>query len=82
MLQTIVHRSTRDLASWSERTLDFGVPDRATRPGMFVGIVSRAFVNEGGDLGDWVSAELPISPNDIGTTDVVVASEPFDGFAK
>ncbi len=52
MLQTIVHRSTRDLASWSERTLDFGVPDRTT------------------------------VPNDIGTTDVVVASEPFDGFAK
>ena len=198
MLQTIVHRSTGDLASWSERTLDFGVPDRTTRPGMFVAaknfdkgfalgvmeivgrpldpvsvlysndplhwgdptdvgaklvardgtwlsgtpnltwstppgsakpvvivtgrfaydsenrIVSRAIVNEEGGLGDWVSAELPISPNgdpgsdvlagysqtllmtrdgrrlvqattvpnDIGTTDVVVASEPFDGFAK
>lgn len=36
MLQTIVHRTTTDLETWSERQLDFGVADRLTRPGMFV----------------------------------------------
>lgn len=196
MLQTIVHRSTRDLLSWGERTVDFGVPDRTTRPGMFVAaknmdpgfavgvmeivglpldpvhllsshdalswgepsavghklvsadgtwlsgtpnlswtkalgfaqpvvivtgrfaydannhVVNRALVNTTGGRGAWTSIELPIAtngdpasdvlagysqtllltcdgrrlvqattvPNDIGTTDVIVASKPFGGF--
>ncbi len=196
MLQTIVHRSTRDLQTWSDRVLDFGVPDRTTRPGMFVAaknfeqdfavavmeivgrpldpvhilksgdaaawgdptdigeklvavdgtwlsgtpnlswsrplgfarpvvivtgrfaydrdghVVNRALVNQDAGRGEWISTELPIPtngepssevlagysqtllvtrdgrrlvqattvPNDIGTTDVVVASRPFDGF--
>jgi hypothetical protein len=196
MLQTIVHRSTRDLDSWSERTLDFGIADRTTRPGMFVAaknfeqdfalgvmeivgrpldpvhilnstdpafwgdpsqigdklvagdgtwlsgtpnltwsrplgfdqpavivtgrfaydrdgnVVNRALVNQDAGRGEWTSMELPIAtngdpssdvlagysqtllvtrdgrrlvqattvPNDIGTTDVVVASKPFRGF--
>lgn len=36
ILQAIVHRASRDLLAWGERVLDFGVPDRNTRPGMFV----------------------------------------------
>jgi hypothetical protein len=36
MLQVIVHRRTRDLRHWSDPVLDIGVPDRFTRPGMFV----------------------------------------------
>ena len=36
MLQTLVHRVTRDLTTWSEAELDFGVVDRSSRPGMFV----------------------------------------------
>jgi hypothetical protein len=36
MLQVLVHRTTRDLRRWSDPVLDFGVPDRRTRPGMFV----------------------------------------------
>jgi hypothetical protein len=36
MLQVLVHRTTRDLREWSGPVLDFGVPDRRTRPGMFV----------------------------------------------
>jgi hypothetical protein len=36
MLQTIVHRTSRDLVTWSDRVLDLGVGDRQTRPGMFV----------------------------------------------
>ncbi|HEX4402630.1 MAG TPA: hypothetical protein VHZ98_15015 [Galbitalea sp.] len=36
ILQAIVHRASRDLVVWSERVLDFGVSDRAIRPGMFV----------------------------------------------
>ncbi len=36
MLQVLVHRTTRDLREWSDPVLDFGVPDRRTRPGMFV----------------------------------------------
>lgn len=36
MLQVIVHRRTRDLRTWSAPVLDLGVPDRFTRPGMFV----------------------------------------------
>lgn len=196
MLQTIVHRATHDLVEWSERTLVFGVPDRATRPGMFVAakdfgqdfalgvmeivgrpldpvnilfsddplswgnpssigkkltardgtwlsgtpnltwtkpldavepvvivtgriaydsddrVVNRALVNTDAGRGEWSSVDLPIAtngdptsdvlagysqtllltrdgrrlvqattvPNDIGTTDVVVASKPFTGF--
>lgn len=36
MLQTLVHRSSGNLIDWSDRVLDFGVPDSFTRPGMFV----------------------------------------------
>lgn len=36
MLQVLLHRSTSDLRQWSEPVLDFGVPDRFTRPGMLV----------------------------------------------
>jgi hypothetical protein len=36
ILQAIVHRASSDLRTWNERALDFGVPDRRTRPGMFV----------------------------------------------
>jgi hypothetical protein len=45
ILQAIVHRASRDLVTWGERVIDFGVPDRMTRPGMFV-----AAKNAGGDL--------------------------------
>jgi hypothetical protein len=45
ILQAIVHRSSPDLLNWGERVIDFGVPDRKTRPGMFV-----AAKNVGGDL--------------------------------
>jgi hypothetical protein len=37
ILQAIVHRSSRDLENWSDRVLDFGVPDRRMRPVMFLG---------------------------------------------
>jgi hypothetical protein len=36
MLQTLVHRFSSDLRTWGSRTLDFGVADRRTRPGMLV----------------------------------------------
>ncbi|MGN9907482.1 sialidase family protein [Phytohabitans sp. LJ34] len=36
MLQVLVHRTSTDLRTWSEPVLDFGVPDRLTRPGMLV----------------------------------------------
>jgi hypothetical protein len=198
ILQAIVHRSTTDLAAWSERRLDFGVPDRRTRPGMFVAaknsgedfalgvmeivgrprdpvhvlystqasvwgepqqigeklvaddgtwlsgtpnltwtrtpgasqsyvfvtgrfaydaagqLVDRAIVNTRSGRGDWQAINLPLSPgadpnsdvlagysqtllltrdglrlvqattvlNQLGTTDVVVASKPFEGFQE
>lgn len=36
-LQALVHRSTRDLQTWSDLTVDFATADRYQRPGMFVG---------------------------------------------
>lgn len=36
MLQVIVHRTALTPDEWSEQVLDLGVPDRFTRPGMFV----------------------------------------------
>jgi len=77
ILQAIVHRVTRDLAHWSDRTLDFGVPDRKTRPGMFV-----AAKNSGQDFAlavmeivgrplDPVNLLYSISPTSWGPTDHV-----------
>lgn len=36
-LQALVHRTTRDLESWSDLAVDFATADRFQRPGMFVG---------------------------------------------